>query len=242
MSTNFDGNLTYRDYVVHTFTGILFNVFLLAAIWPILPPYWWEHEINNELIWALISIPILFLEGHFILAIDRLLFIEIPSWGFRLTQRKNKKNEGETAEEQTDDDEQDPAPYRAWRKKLYDKCTVIFYLLFGKRIIGQKTIREKEIGLIVKTKKDDKKKLSKRYFILSDFFKGVGCAAWIALVFACVQHNWWCVASLGLVISLSWFRCRLYSKLYVKNRYVKKKEGDVDGVKKETDNTTTTNE
>ena len=37
MSANFDGTLTYRDYVVHVFTGILLNVFLLVAFFPALP-------------------------------------------------------------------------------------------------------------------------------------------------------------------------------------------------------------
>ncbi len=40
MKDYYEGSLSYRDYVVHIFTGILFNVFLLAAIWKNLPPYW----------------------------------------------------------------------------------------------------------------------------------------------------------------------------------------------------------
>lgn len=82
MNTNFDGKLEYRDYVVHLFTGILLNVFLLAALFPALPDRWWEYDLPNEIIISLIAIPILFVEGHFLLAIDRLLFIEIPSWFF----------------------------------------------------------------------------------------------------------------------------------------------------------------
>ena len=78
MSTNIGGKLEHRNYVVHVFTGILLNVFLLAALFPALPDRWWEYDLPNEIIISLIAIPILFLEGHFLLAIDRLLFIEIP--------------------------------------------------------------------------------------------------------------------------------------------------------------------
>lgn len=92
MTTNFKGELSYRDYVVHVFTGIIFNVFLMLALFMSdSTPKVLTTEIPNQIIISIIAIPILFLEGHFILAIDRLLFIEIPSWYFRLKERKKAK-------------------------------------------------------------------------------------------------------------------------------------------------------
>lgn len=81
METGFDGKIAYRDYAVHFFTGVLFNFFLLLVFYPIYGiPKIFTEDIPNELIVSIIAIPILFLEGHFLSAIDRLLFMELPSW------------------------------------------------------------------------------------------------------------------------------------------------------------------
>lgn len=216
MKDYYDESLSYRDYVVHIFTGILFNLFLLAAVWTILPPNWWEYELHNEILLLLIAIPVFFLEGHFILAIDRFLFMEFFSWLLHLINRKIRKKQDIKEEEQSDEDES--SSNKKEREELYGKCEKFFYLLFAKRVIGQKII----------LKVDKKKKLEKtpanicRYDMLSDFFKGVGCAAWIALFMALFVCNW-CIAGCMLaVIVLSWLRCRYYSWLYVKNAYSEK--------------------
>ena len=223
MSANFDGNLTYRDYVVHIFSGILFNVFLLAALYTpdtILPDSLYEIiqklDFSGEIIFSIMAIPVLFLEGHFLLAIDRFLFIELPTWYFDCKRNKNSEPDNQKDAEN---------PYCTARKQLYRKFKLLFHLLFTKRIIGQRIIKEvKENCILVKSKKGSGS--SRRYYVLSDFFKGCGFAAWIALFVAFAKHNWWCVAALGAVIVLAWLRCRFYSRLYVKNTYIKKNESD----------------
>lgn len=223
-NANIVGKLEYRDYVVHVFTGILLNLFLLAACRNSFPWHLLMRNLPNQIILSLIAIPVLFLEGHFLLAIDRFFFIDFPSWIYEIKDKKTTKgtNAGNATEGQ-DEEEQEPASYRMARENLYDKCKGIFILLFGKRIIGRKTIRERKDGPLVKTKKDDKKNLAKRYYVLSDFFKGVGLSAWIALIVACTQKDWPIVAALGIVIVLAWLRCRFCSMLYVKYHYAKKK-------------------
>jgi len=233
MSENFDGSLTYRDYVVHVFTGILFNVFLVAASYTpdtILPNSLCEMiqklDFATEIILSLMAISIFFLEGHFLLTIDRFFFVELPSWLYGLRKQRGKmaEKDDDVIGEKSDGYSHVSAPYRSAREKLFQKCKMPFYLLFGKRIIGQKIIRKSIDGTLVKTKNENKKSLSKRYYVLSDFFKGCGLAAWIALFVAVANHNWLCVAALGVVIILAWLRCRFYSRLYVKNRYKKKNE------------------
>lgn len=228
MSETLDSKLEYRDYVVHVFSGILFDVFLLTAIWPTLPLHWWEHELHNAVVWSIIAIPVLFLEGHFILAIDRFFFIEFPSWCFGL--KKQKKNNDGTVEKPSDDDDQESAPYREAREIMYQKCKTLFYLLFGKRIIGQKIIRKKNVGPLVKIKNRDKENRARRYYVMSDFFKGVGFSAWTSIIVAFALQNWHAVVILGLVIVLAWLRCRFYSRLYVKSSYKKKCNGKEEAI------------
>lgn len=236
MSETLDGKLEYRDYVVHIFSGILSDVFLLTAFWPTLPPHWWEQELHNAVVWSIIAIPVLFLEGHFIMAIDRFLFIELPSWCFDLKKQK-KKSKG-TDEKMFDGDNQVSAPYRKAREKLYQKCKILFHLLFGKRVIGQKIIRKEKVGPLVKIKKEDKESQTGRYYAMSDFFKGVGLSAWIAVVVAFALQNWRAVVVLCVVIVLAWLRCRFYSRLYVKYRYKKKGDGKKEAVENKIDTVT----
>ncbi|MBQ7489411.1 MAG: hypothetical protein IJT51_02695 [Bacteroidales bacterium] len=226
MSAKIDGTLTYRDYVVHVFTGTLFNVFLLAALYTPdttlfnpLSEMLQKLDSTTEIILSLVSIPILFIEGHFLLAIDRFLFIESPTWLF-FDKKHNKDKSGNQS--CADNDTQSELPYYAWRKQLYENRRLLFHLLFTKRIIGQRIIKEVKKDVKLVKKKGESGNLSTRYYILSDFFKGCGTSAWIALAVAVVKHNWWCVAVLGAVIVLAWLRCRFYSKLYVRTRYEKK--------------------
>lgn len=213
MTTNFKGDLSYRDYVVHVFTGIIFNVFLMLALFmPDSTPKVLTTEIPNQIIISIIAIPIFFLEGHFILAIDRLLFIEIPSWFFRIKNKKSVSGSGQP----------NKSPFRAARKDLYEKHPTLFTVLFGKRIIGQKVIQKAKHPDYVKTTGQNKLSVLHRYYILSDFFKGVGCAAWIALIVALTQQNWIVIVIMTVVIVLSWFRTRFYSSRYAKQYYVKK--------------------
>lgn len=216
MSASFDGNLTYRDYVVHIFTGILFNVFLMPALYTpdtVLPPAISETlkelDTTTEIILSLVSIPILFIEGHFLLAFDRFLFVEFPTWWCDCKENSDYEPDNQNA----------PAkPYYAARKRLYGNSRLLFHLLFTKRVVGQRII--KEDCTLVKNQKDSS--LSSRYYVLSDFFKGCGTSAWIALVVAVFKHNWWCVVVLGVIIIFAWLRCRFYSRLYMGSRYVKK--------------------
>lgn len=73
----------------------------------------------------------------------------------------------------------------------------------------------------MKTTDEEKLSVLHRYYILSDFFKGVGCAAWIALIVALTQQNWIVVVIMAVVIVLSWFRTRFYSSRYAQQYYVK---------------------
>ena len=172
MNTIYDGELNYRDYVVHIFTGVLFNVFLFLALRPSLSPWIFTLDIPNELILTLVAIPVMFLEGHFLLAFDRFIFVEFPSWVFGLKERRNAdgKNTNVTIENQSEGDDQVSAPYREFRDNLFKhRCKLPFYLLFGKRIIGQTIICEEKYESLMETGFEDEKKCS-RYYVLSDFF------------------------------------------------------------------------
>lgn len=283
--------LTYRDYIVHIFTGVIFNVFLLVVFWPLLPANWWQYDLQNSLIWSLAAIPILFLEGHFILAIDRFFMIELFKWRFIcLVKRHRRKKEklgtttnkdSSTGQEPlsdstpdnkrlrallprnfvekhhhefseincTEKEEKEMAPnkeihYRIaayklrmkWYDELYKQCKWLFLLLFSARISGQKVIRKDKDGPLVKTKKEEKKALSTRYYVLSDFFKGICCASVIAGIISLCTANWWAAGAIFVVFVLSKQRERFYSMLYVKERYAKKKKEE-DSAKSTTLNT-----
>ena len=210
MGTIIDNQLTYRDNVVHIFTGILFNVFMAVAYCNNISSNLWEIELKNEIILSFLAIPVFFLEGHLLLAIDRIFFIDIPRTYFLLKSRKMDTN--------TDTEE----IYLTARRNFYNKHSFLFKLLCGKRIIGQKVIQEKENNLDLKTKREDNAELCSRYYILSDFFKGCGISAWIALIVACVKHNWWAVIIFSVLLFLLRQRCSFYSSSYVKNKYAKK--------------------
>ena len=129
MKTNFNGALNYRDYVVHIFSGILFNVFLILALTPSLTPCFWTFGISNEIILSLLAVPIMFLEGHFLLAIDRFFFVEFPSWIFSLNKgtHSTEKNACEDDEHPLDAFGQVNALYREAREQLYGKCKFLFW-------------------------------------------------------------------------------------------------------------------
>ncbi len=229
MSTNFDGNLSYRDYIVHIFTGILFNLFMLGAFWYSLPPYWYEYEFPHELILSLLAIPVLFLEGHFILAINRLFLVVIPQeiFMYRVWYRQYlRKKQVLCKNKAIEDVHYKKVANRVrirWYKKLYQKSfisKILFFLFFSNRILGQKIVREDKEGSLIETSDTKKEAASNRYYVLSDFFKGVGTAAFIALVFAVCQHNWKVVCILLGIIILAKQRARFFSMLYVKYKYV----------------------
>ena len=133
MSTDLEGKLTYRDYVAHIFTGVIFNVFLLASLFPVLPDKWWEYDFNNELIWSLAAIPVLYLEGHFIHAINRFLLVAIPKWVFifrvkcfrRKQEKGQKKANNDSILSKYSDKHYRIAAYRLrmeWYEKIFKKC------------------------------------------------------------------------------------------------------------------------
>lgn len=204
MESDIFRSLSYRDLVVYIFTGLLFNLFLWAALWPILPVNFWEYDLQNEVIWSLIAIPVLFLEGHFILAVDRLLFVEIPQIISVKYKKERMANKAKA--------------FKECRRDLKTNCSFLFYLLFGKRITGQITIQDKQS----KQKIESENSITDRYYILSDFFKGIGCSAWVALFVALYYCNWCVLFVLLAIIVLSWLRTRFYSSLYVRKVYKKK--------------------
>lgn len=267
MSTNFDGTLTYRDYVVHIFTGILFNVFLVAVFWLQLPSNWWEYELHNGFIWAVVAIPVLFLEGHLVLAVSRIIHFEFFKVDFILSvkryrkkQKQEAKNERQSPKnnnqanlfpskfvkyhyeeivEKNDDEYNDEDAnvgqeihYRKaafklrvkWEENLWRQYRWLFFILFYARISGQKIIKKDKDGPIVKTTKENKLEVASRYYVLSDFFKGVCCASFIALIMAICAHRWWVVVTMLGIYILSWLRERCFSFLYVDKAYVKKEE------------------
>lgn len=230
MSTDFEGKLTYRDYVAHIFTGVIFNVFLLAALFPVLPDKWWEYDFNNEFIWSLAAIPILYLEGHFIHAINRFLLVAIPKWWFifrvKCFRRKQEKGQvnanNDSILSKYSDKHYRIAAYRLrmeWYEKIFEKCKFLFFLFLSVRISGQKIVRKDKDGDLVKIAKTE---MTIRYYVLSDFFKAVGCAALISLIVAACFCNCWAVGVMFAIIFLSRQRARYFSMLYVKYRYKKK--------------------
>lgn len=136
MNTDFEGKLTYRDYVVHIFTGVIFNVFLLAALFPVLPDKWWEYDLNNELIWTLVAIPILFLEGHLVLAIDRLVNVEIRKLYYILRvkylRHKHKRKRKQLKNNTVNSNGYDRIVAYRMRMRgynnLFNKCGIRFFL------------------------------------------------------------------------------------------------------------------
>ena len=229
MSANFDGNLTYRDYVVHIFSGILFNIFLLAALFE---PDWllgmMSKNLRNEIVLSLIAIPILYVEGHFILAIDGLFMKEIFKWYFILLvkrfRHKQEKDMQNKAEYHHSEEHYKIVAYKLrqrWYYTMYKKNKFWFFLLLSIRISGQKVIKRDTEGVLVKVKNEDEV-LPTRYYVLSDFFKGVCCAACIAFVVSLCVCNWLVTGVMLLVIILARQRTRHYSMLYVKNLYKKR--------------------
>lgn len=236
-----EDKLTYRDFVANIFTGVLFNIFLLGVLWEKLPLQWQEYKLHNEVILSLIAIPVLYLEGHFILAIDRFFFVEIPKYYFICAVLFSRKTKN-----QVQSQEQEPVHYRIeaykkridWYKKLYkfpdeDEMKryniwkilinkILFFIFLSPRIYGQRVIREDKDGSLVKSIDAKKKKRSSRYYVKSDFFRGVCCAAIITGIIAACLYNWIAVGILAGVVVLSWMRARFYSLQYVKDRYEKK--------------------
>ncbi|MBO4738300.1 MAG: hypothetical protein J5606_01935 [Bacteroidales bacterium] len=235
MSTNINGNLTYRDFVVHIFTGILFNLFLIVALWSTLFPYCEEYARYDKVALSLVvAIPILFLEGHFILAIDRFFFIEIPKcyfmfrvcWFHRYLRKLRQK-----PKQKTTYIHYRKVAYRLriiFRKKLWHKHKILFFIFLLPRISGQKVLREAKDGALVETSNLKNEADYNRCYVLSDFFKGVCCATMITLVVAVCAYNWVAVGILLLIFILSRMRERFYSMLYVKYRYVRQKEEKLD--------------
>ena len=232
MNTNFDSALTYRDYVVHIFTGVLFNIFLVAALWPIIPADWRHYEFHNEIIMSLMAIPVLFLEGHLISAIDRLFMVVPFKWYFillvkHLRHKQEKKYSRSTYNHKRTRDREHyrKVAYKLrlrWYDSLLHKHPIFFFLLFSPRILGQKVVRKDKDGILIKTSKKGKKEEAKRYYVLSDFFKGCITAAFIAMGIAFFTSNWFVFIAMVCIIVLSRQRTRYYSMLYVKYRYVKR--------------------
>ena len=197
MNTDFEGKLTYRDYVVHIFTGVIFNVFLLAALFPVLPDKWWEYDLQNEVVWSLVAIPILYLEGQFIHTINRAVMVDVfKNWFIlrvKYLRRKQEKKHGNTNDDAVSKYSKEHYRIAAcnmrmeWHEKLYQKHKFWYFLLLSARISGQKVVKKDKLGDIVKTTKTE---LTTRYYILSDFFKGVCCAAVLVLPFVIWFHNW----------------------------------------------------
>lgn len=234
MNTDFDGILTYRDYVAHIFTGVIFNVFLLAALFPVLPYKWWEYDLHNEVVWSLVAIPILYLEGQFIHTINRAVMVDVfKNWFIlrvKYLRRKQEKKHGNTNDDAVSKYSKEhyrTAAYKRrmeWHERLYKKHKFWYFLLLSARISGQKVVKKDKLGDIVKTTKTE---LTTRYYILSDFFKGVCCAAVLVLPFVIWLHNWLVLGIMLFIILLSRQRARFYSMMYVRFRY-KKKDAEIE--------------
>ncbi len=111
-----------------------------------------------------------------------------------------------------------------WHERLYKKHKFWYFLLLSARISGQKVVKKDKLGDIVKTTKTE---LTTRYYILSDFFKGVCCAAVLVLPFVIWLHNWLVLGIMLFIILLSRQRARFYSMMYVRFRY-KKKDAEIE--------------
>ena len=228
MGVKMEDKLTYRDFVANIFTGVLFNIFLLGVLWEKLPLQWQEYKLHNEVILSLIAIPVLYLEGHFILAIDRFFFVEIPKFCFIFRVcyfRRYLRKERQKPKQQTTNIHYRKVAYRLrriFRKKILNKHKILFFIFLSPRISGQRVIREDKDGYLVKSIDAKKKIRSNRYYVKSDFFRGVCCAAIITGIIAACLYNWIAVGILAGVVVLSWMRARYYSWLYVKDRYKKK--------------------
>lgn len=225
---NYKENLTYRDYVVHIFTGVLFNVFMLVALFPILPDKWWEYDLQNEVVWSLVAIPILYLEGHFILAINRLVMVVPLKWYYIILVKKSRKKQKNGKKTKYDvpskyAEEKDRVAAYKWRmdrhEEIYQKQKVRFFLFLSARIAGQKVVRKDKDGELTKNERTE---LTTRYYVLSDFFKGVNCSTCLVFFVAFFLFNWWAAGAMFIIHILSRQRARYFSMLYVKYRYKKK--------------------
>ena len=87
-------------------------------------------------------------------------------------------------------------------------------------------VRKDKDGELVKNEMTE---LTTRHYVLSDFFKGVCCAAVFVLPFAIWFHNWLVLGVMLFIILLSRQRARFYSMMYVKHRY-KKKDTEKTGI------------
>lgn len=111
-----------------------------------------------------------------------------------------------------------------WEDNLWDQHKWLFVLLFYARRNGQKIIRKDKDGPIIKTTDENKLEVASRYYVLSDFFKGICCSSIITFIIALFTHRWWIAVAMFIVFIFSWLRERCFSMLYVKTAYAKKKK------------------
>ena len=190
-----DSKLTYRDTLTLVFVSIITDVFILFSLRSIVNWEWlMSCDTKNTCIIGIISIPLLYLEGHLIYALDNLFFIELLSQKFRFKLYNCKCTR--------------------W----------LFYIIYSSRIFGQKCIiasngnKEvtKEIIDNLFTKIIDN--ISDRYYVIADFCKGAMFACMCAGIISCIYEDWMAVCGFAMCYFLLYFRAKRYSILYVKYR------------------------
>ena len=174
-------DFTYRDYITLIFNGILLNLSLvfIFGLDNLRDNEILQFLINNQIIGASIALPVVFLEGHLLLALDKILFEIIPE---QIRLKLFLKG---------------------------GLFRMLFYSIFWCRIYGQKlyyhrTILDKNDDLLksnkgssivdkiqnkMKKKTDKRIKTSSRYYCFSDFFKGVCLTTFSCAILSLTTHK-----------------------------------------------------
>ena len=203
--------LTYRDFIQVIFNGILANIALLFGLYIC----GIDHIIDNEvfkllmdyqLIGTIILLPVFFVEGHSIIALDKIIFNLILCKRIRLIL--------------------------FFSDCKFKRC--LFDILYGCRIYGQKcylfenylrsrqgdVFRNDIQQIIEEKKKSESSEKINRYNTFADFFKGFCLIMFTLLIITFIQSEWMWFSVFMFIWLCSLRRQWFYSNLYVKKNYI----------------------
>jgi hypothetical protein len=183
---------TYRDIIVYTLNGLIGSLLLCLIFRDEILNYLLINDIRNSEFIIVLIIPISYLIGHVIMTIDDILFNQI-------IRKKIRKN---------------------LFKSNLRILRFLHNIIFGYRIIGKRDIIWKnentdfeQICVIIRNK--GRYEFADKYFILSDFFKGLVINELLIIAITIIKSDWIYLICSSILLILFYFRARTYSDKYV---------------------------
>lgn len=208
MDINVD--LTYRDFIQVIFNGILANIALLFGLYicgieHIIDNDVFKLLVDNQFIGTIVLLPVFFVEGHTVIALDKIIFSLILCKKIRLSLFFSDCK---------------------FKRRLFD-------MLYGCRIYGQKCylfekylrsrqgdVFRNDIQQIIEEKKRTKTpEYIKRFNTFADFFKGFCLIVFTLLIITLIQSEWVWFSVFFFIWLCSLRRQWFYSNLYVTKNY-----------------------